>query len=280
VRHRSARARAWRRFRRNRAALVGLAFVAALALLALFPDQLAPYPPNATDVALRGSGPSAQHPLGMDQIGRDVASRVIHGARLALLVGCTAAGLALATAVAVGAAAGYRGGWADALAMRAVDALMAFPPLVLLVVLAAAVGPSVPTVILVIGLTTWAQGARIVRVQVLGLRERDFVLAARALGASPARVLGRHVLPNVLAPVVVLASLSVATVILLESALSFPGLGVPPPTPDWGSMLTEGRTYLLSYPHIALFPGLAIMFTALAFNLVGDGLRDALDPRA
>jgi peptide/nickel transport system permease protein len=119
-----------------------------------------------------------------------------------------------------------------------------------------------------------------VRVQVLGLRERDFVLAARALGASPARVLGRHVLPNVLAPVVVLASLSVATVILLESALSFLGLGVPPPTPDWGSMLTEGRTYLLSYPHIALFPGLAIMFTALAFNLVGDGLRDALDPRA
>jgi peptide/nickel transport system permease protein len=239
-----------------------------------------PYPPNATDVSLRGSGPSARHLLGMDQIGRDVASRVIHGARLALLVGFTAAGLSLVTGVAVGATAGYCGGWADALAMRLVDALIAFPTLVLLVVLAAAVGPSVPTVILVIGLTTWAQSARIVRVQVLSLRERDFVLAARGLGASPARVLGRHILPNVLAPVVVLASLSIATVILLESALSFLGLGVQPPMPSWGSMLAEGRTYLLSYPHIALFPGLAILLTALAFNLVGDGLRDALDPRA
>jgi peptide/nickel transport system permease protein len=276
----SARARAWRRFQRNRAALVGLACVGVLGLLATFPNQLAPYPPNATDVSLRGSGPSAQHPLGMDQIGRDVASRVIHGARLALFVGFTAAGLSLVTGVTVGATAGYFGGWADTLGMRLVDALMAFPTLVLLVVLAAAVGPSVPTVILVIGLTGWTQSARIVRVQVLSLRERDFVLAARGLGASPAGVLSRHILPNVLDPVVVLACISIATVILLESALSFLGLGVQPPVPSWGSMLAEGRTYLLSYPHIALFPGLAIMLTALAFNLVGDGLRDALDPRA
>jgi peptide/nickel transport system permease protein len=161
-----------------------------------------------------------------------------------------------------------------------VDALIAFPVLVLLVALSAAVGPSVLAVILVIGLTTWTASARIVRVQVLVLREQDFLLAARGIGASPARVLVRHILPNALAPVVVLASLSVATVILLESALSFLGLGVQPPTPSWGSMLAEGRTYLLTYPHIALFPGLAIMVTALAFNLVGDGLRDALDPRA
>lgn len=225
-------------------------------------------------------GPSIQHPLGMDQIGRDVASRVIYGTRLALLVGCTAAVLSLVVGIAVGAVAGYRGGWLDALAMHIVDAVTAFPSLVLVVVLAAAVGPSLVAVVLVIGLTTWMQSARIVRIQVMALREQDFVLAARGLGASPARVLGRHILPNAVAPVVALASLSVATVILMESALSFLGLGVPPPTPSWGSMLAEGRSYLLSYPHIALAPGLAIMVTALAFIVVGDGLRDALDPRA
>lgn len=272
-------ARAWQRFRRYRPALVGLTVIGVLVVLALAPGLFAPYSPYAPEPALRGQGPTWAHPLGIDEIGRDMLSRIIYGARVALIVGLSATSLSLAIGVTVGAVAGYFGGWVDLLLSRVVDALMAFPLLVLLVALAAVVGPSLRTVVLVIGATFWASYARVVRAEVLSLRERDFVLAARALGVSNARIIFRHLLPNVLGVVIVLASLSVAGVILTESALSFLGLGTQPPTASWGSMLTNGRTYIRAYPHIALFPGLMITITVLAFNLLGDGLRDALDPR-
>jgi ABC-type dipeptide/oligopeptide/nickel transport system permease subunit len=267
--------RVWRRLRRNRPALVGLAIVGVVALLSVFPEVVAPYSPYTVTSSLRGSGPSAAHPFGMDQVGRDVLSRVIYGARVAMLVGLAATGLSLLVGVLVGATAGYFGGIVDVVLMRLVDALQAFPILVLLIAIAAALGPSLEHVIVILGLTTWAQYARVVRADVLSLREREFVLAARTLGVPSAR----HILPNALGPIIVLASLSVAGVILLESALSFLGLGTQPPTASWGSMLADGRTYILTYPHIALFPGLAITLAVLAFNLLGDGLRDALDPR-
>ncbi|HYU66349.1 MAG TPA: ABC transporter permease, partial [Jatrophihabitantaceae bacterium] len=256
------------------AALIGL-----LVLLGLFPDMVAPYSAYDINSSLRGNAPSTVHPFGMDQVGRDVLSRVIHGARIAMLVGFSATGLSLVVGVSVGATAGYFGGAVDAILMRVVDALQAFPILVLLIAIAAALGPSLTNVIVIIGLTTWAQYARVVRADVLSLREREFVFAARTIGVPSRRIIVRHILPNVMGPIIVLASLSVAGVILLESALSFLGLGTQPPTPSWGSMLSDGRAYILTYPHIALFPGLAITVTVLAFNLLGDGLRDALDPR-
>jgi peptide/nickel transport system permease protein len=206
-------------------------------------------------------------------------SRTIYGARVAMLVGLSATGLSLVIGVLVGAIAGYFGGFVDILLSRIVDALIAFPLLVLLIAMAAALGPSLRNVIIIIGVTVWGQYARVVRAEVLSLREREFVTAARTVGASDGRIIVRHIIPNVLGPIIVLASLSVAGIILLESALSFLGLGTQPPTPSWGSMLSAGRTYILTYPHIAFFPGLAIVITVLGFNLLGDGLRDALDPR-
>jgi peptide/nickel transport system permease protein len=271
--------RAWRRLTRNRPSLVGLAIVGAMIILAVAPDLIAPYSPLVIDSVQRGNPPSAAHPFGMDQVGRDVLSRVIFGARVAMLVGLSATSLSLVVGVFVGATAGYFGGGIDAVLMRLVDALQAFPILILLITIAAALGPSLAHVIVILGLTTWAQYARVVRGDVLSLRQRDFVIAARTIGVPNRRIIIRHILPNALGPIIVLASLSVAGVILLESALSFLGLGTQPPTPSWGSMLADGRTYILTYPHIALFPGLAITLTVLAFNLLGDGLRDALDPR-
>ena len=280
ARHRSEWRRAWWRFRCNRPALVGLVLVIMLVVLGAFPQVFAPFSPYAQTLSDRGAAPSAPHPFGVDQVGRDILSRVIYGARIALLVGLSATGISLLVGVAVGATAGYFGRTVDTVLMRIVDALMAFPVLVLLIAAAAAIGPGLRNLIIIIGLTTWAQYARVVRGEVLSLRERDFVTAARAVGATSARIIVRHLLPNMLGPIIVLASLSVAGVILLESALSFLGLGAEPPTPSWGSMLSDGRTYILSYPGIAFFPGLAITIVVLAFNLLGDGLRDAVDPRA
>jgi peptide/nickel transport system permease protein len=215
----------------------------------------------------------------MDEIGRDLLSRVIYGSRIALLVGLAATSISLAIGVTVGAAAGYFRGWVDLALSRVVDTLMAFPTLVLLIALAASIGPSLRTVVLVIGFTSWAQYARVVRAEVLSLRERDFILAARAIGARPQRIIFRHLLPNVLGVVIVIASLSIAGVILAESALSFLGLGTQAPQASWGSILSAGRTYIRTYPHICIAPGVVITVTVLAFNLLGDGLRDAFDPR-
>jgi peptide/nickel transport system permease protein len=273
------RSRAWRRFFANRMAVAGLVFVLLLCLMAVFADLLAPYHPTE-DIfrGMRGVEPSVAHPFGFDHLGRDLLSRVIHGSRIALLVGIAASVISLVIGVIIGAVAGYFGGWIDEGLSLLIDTLMAFPLIALLIVLAAVLGPSLTTVIIVIGVTVWARYARVVRAEVMSLRERDFVVAARALGSADRRIIGRHVIPNVLSSVIVLASLQVGSIIILESALSFLGLGVRPPAPSWGGILADGRAYIMRYPHIAIFPGLMIVMTVLAFNFIGDGLRDALDP--
>jgi peptide/nickel transport system permease protein len=281
VEERDARSgsRGWRRFRRYRPGLVGLAFIGLLFVIAIFAPVLAPHDPIKVATKLRGKPPSAEYILGNDAVGRDILSRLIYGTRVALIVGLGATAIAVSIGVTVGATAGYFGGWVDTVLSRLVDTLMAFPTLALLITLAAVLGPSLVTVIIAIGTTVWASYARVVRADMLSLRERDYVLAARAAGARDGRIIFGHMLPNVLGPIVVLGSLSVGSIIILESALSFLGLGIQPPNPSWGGMLSDGRAYIRQYPHIAIAPGALITVTVLAFNLVGDGLRDALDPR-
>jgi peptide/nickel transport system permease protein len=271
--------RSWSRFKRFKPGVIALAFIVLLGIVAIVPMVFEPYSFTETRVPRGGESPSASHPLGLDRLGRDMLSRMIRGTRYAFIVAFAATTISLVIGVTVGAAAGYFGGWVDTILSRFVDTLMAFPTLVLLITLAAVLGPSIQTTVVVIGATIWSTYARVVRADVLSVRERDFVLAARAIGANDSRIITRHVLPNVMGPVIVIASLSVGSVIILEAALSFLGLGVTPPTPSWGGMLSDGRAYMRSYPHIAIFPGIAIFITVLAFNLVGDGLRDALDPR-
>ncbi len=274
-----SRNKALRRFLGNRMAVAGVVVVTLLLLVALFAPVIAPHHPN-DDIfrGMRGVGPSLEHPMGFDHLSRDLLSRVIFGTRVALLVGLVSSLISIVIGVIVGAVAGYFGGWIDELLSLITDALMAFPLIALLIVLAAVMGPSLTTTIIVIGATVWARYARVVRAEVMSLRERDFVTAARALGAFDRRIIWKHVVPNVLTSVIVLASLQVGAVIILESALSFLGLGVRPPTATWGGILSDGRAFILRYPHIAIFPGVMIVITVLAFNFIGDGLRDALDP--
>ncbi|MFW6074487.1 MAG: ABC transporter permease [Chloroflexota bacterium] len=276
---RSELSRSWRRFKRYKPGVVALVFVALMSIVAAVPSIFEPYSYTETDLARRGEGPSLQHPLGFDDIGRDILSRLIRGTRVAFTVALAATGISLMIGITVGAVSGFYGGKIDAVLSRIVDAILAFPLLVLLLTLSAVVGPSLTTVVIVIGITTWASYARVVRADVLSTRERDFVLSARAVGVTTSRIIVRHILPNVLGPIIVLASLSVGSVIILEASLSFLGFGIPRPTPAWGSMLSDGRDHLRSYPHIAIAPGIMIFLTVLAFNLIGDGLRDALDPR-
>jgi ABC-type dipeptide/oligopeptide/nickel transport system permease subunit len=271
--------RTWRRFIRYRPALVGLTFIGLLVILAIFSPLIAPHSPTEIETSLRGEGPSSEFWLGNDDIGRDILSRLIYGSRIALIVGLGATAIAVTIGVTVGATAGYFGGKVDFVLSRLVDTLMAFPLLALLLTLSAVFGPSLRNVVVVIGLTVWASYARLVRAEVLSLRERDFILAARASGAGDRRIIFRHIVPNALGPVIVIASLAIGGIIILESALSFLGLGVSRPTASWGTMLSDGREFIRNYPHIAIAPGIAITLTVLSFNLVGDGLRDALDPR-
>lgn len=216
--------------------------------------------------------------MGYDHLTRDLLSRVIFGTRVALIVGIASTFISVIIGVVVGAVAGYLGGWVDEALSLLTDALMAFPLIALLIVLAAMLGPSLTTTVIVIGATVWARYARVVRAEVMSIRARDFVTAARALGAFDNRIIWRHVVPNVLTSVIVLASLQIGSIIILESALSFLGLGARPPTATWGGILADGRAFILRYPHIAFFPGIMIVITVLAFNFIGDGLRDALDP--
>lgn len=275
---RSEWSRVWRRFKRYKPGLAGATLVIALILIAIFAPLIAPYSPTEK-VGRRATPPSAEFWLGLDEIGRDVLSRLIFGTRVALIVGIGAMAIALIIGVTIGAVAGYFGGTVDLALSRVIDALMAFPLLALLITLSALFEPHLRTVVIVIGVTVWASYARVVRAEVLSLRERDYVIAARAIGARSPRIIARHMLPNVIGPVIVLASLDVGSIIILESALSFLGLGVQPPTPSWGGMLSAGRSLMRNAPHIAIAPGVAITLTVLAFNLMGDGLRDALDPR-
>jgi ABC-type dipeptide/oligopeptide/nickel transport system permease subunit len=269
-----------RRLVRDPWALCGAALLLLVVLAAFAASWLTPADPlrgNLTD-SLRP--PSAEHWLGTDVQGRDVFARVLHGARLSLSVGLVSQSIALALGLLLGLAAGYRGRWVDAVVMRLADVTLAFPPLLLLVAVAAAVRPSWPVILVVIGLVGWAGMARIARGQVLVVRSLDYVQASRALGAPDTGVVVRHVLPNVLGPVAVAATLGVGAAIMAEAALSFVGLGAQPPTPSWGAMVAEGRDLLRTAPWVSLFPGVAIGGVVLAVNLLGDGLQDALDPRA
>ena len=276
---RSERSRAWRRFKANRMAVIAGAFIILLCLMAIFADTIVPHDPLEIYSGKRGVGPSSEHLMGFDHVGRDLFSRVIYGSRVALIVGLGVSSIAVIIGVMVGVTAGYFSGWPDSLLSRLTDTLMAFPIIALLILLASIVGPSLVTTVVVIGVTGWAIYARVVRAQVLSLKKQEFVVAALAIGASDWRIIFRHILPNVLAPVIVLVTLGVGTIIILEAALSFLGLGIQPPTPSWGGTLSHGRAYILLFPHIAMAPGIMIVLTVLAFNLLGDGLRDALDPR-
>lgn len=271
--------RAWNRFIRYRAGLVGLAFIALMLVFAAIPDVFAPHDPAQIFPGDSRQGPTSDYWLGTDSRGRDILSRTIWGARTALLVGIVGTLVASAIGVTVGSVAGYFGGWTDSILSRFVDALMAFPLLALLLVLAAILGPSLVTVTIIIGATIWTAYARVVRADIMSVRERDYVLAARTIGVPTSRLIVRHMLPNILGPVIVLATLGVGSVIILEAALSFLGLGVQPPMSSWGRALSDARPHILRYPHMAIVPGLMITFTVLAFNLIGDGLRDAIDPR-
>lgn len=271
---------AGRRLRRDRLALTGAVILMALYLMALLAPLLAPYDPIAQDMVRSGVlPPSLEHAMGTDQFGRDVLSRVIYGARISLAIAFIAVAISVSLGCLIGAVAGYLGGWVDAALMRFTDTVLAFPRLILLIMVLALFRPSIALITAVLGLTQWPGTARLVRGEVLSLREQEFVQAARALGLGRARIILRHLMPNVLAPVLVAATLGIGNTIVLEAGLSFLGLGVQPPTPSWGSMVADGRESLIGAWWVATFPGLVIVVTVLAFNLVGDGLRDALDPR-
>ena len=269
----------WARLKRNRMAMTGLALVLGLFVVSVFAPWLAPYAPNQIDLKQVLMPPSPDHLLGTDTLGRDVLSRIIFGARISLLVGFVAVGLATLIGLFVGALAGYYGGWVDSALMRLVDLMLCFPTLFLILAVIALLGPSIWNIMVVIGLTGWMGVARLVRAEFLSLREREFVTAARALGAGDARLILRHLLPNALTPVMVSATLGVAGAILTESALSFLGLGVQPPTPSWGNILTAGKDNIEIAWWLSVFPGLAILITVMSYNLLGEGIREAIDPR-
>ncbi len=272
--------RLWLRLVRDRSALVGLSIVTMLTLAALAAPWLAPADPVRGSLSESLRAPSHTFWLGTDVQGRDILTRVLFGARLSLAVGLVSQSVASLLGLVLGLMAGYYGRWLDALLMRLADITLAFPSLLLLIAIAAAVTPSLPVVFVVIGIVGWAGMARLVRGQVLALRGLDYVQAARALGARDTRILSRHLLPGVLAPVTVAATLGVGGAIMAEAALSFVGLGAQPPTPSWGAMVADGRDLLRVAPWVSLVPGLAIGLTVLGMNLLGDGLRDALEVRA
>jgi peptide/nickel transport system permease protein len=270
-----------RHFKKNRMAIAGLAVMVFLYIVTLLTPLIAPFDPAVQGdiVATRNLPPSLINLMGTDRFGRDIFSRVLYGARISLSIGFIAMGIGVTLGTVIGAVAGFFGGVADTLLMRFTDMMLSFPRLILLIVIIAMFEPSIFMVVAVLGLTGWMGVSRIVRGEVLSLREREFVQAARALGMSDTRIIFRHVIPNTLAPVIVFATLGIGNTILIEAGLSFLGLGVQPPTPSWGNMISEGRDALVTAWWIATFPGLAIVFTVVAFNLLGDGLRDALDPR-
>jgi peptide/nickel transport system permease protein len=270
---------AWARFRRNRLALLGLVLVIVLALSAALAPWVSPYDPGRQSLIEKRAKPGGKYLLGADEFGRDILSRVIYGSRVALLVGVLSVVIALAGGLLLGTLAGWAGGWLDALMMRGIEILLAFPYLLLALAIVAALGPGALNTTIAVGIWGVPTVTRIVRGSVLALRETEYVGAARALGAPVPALLRRHILPNIVPGLIVYATLFMANAILLEAALSFLGLGVQPPTASWGLMVSTGRDVLLVAPHVATVPGLAIMVAVLAFNLVGDGLRDALDPR-
>ena len=269
----------WRAFRRNRLALIGGVIVVVLVVLAVLAQWIAPWDPNRPDVRKILDKPSRTHPLGTDQLGRDVLSRMLYGARVSLAVGFVSVGIATVIGIALGAAAGYHGGTVDAMVMRLVDLMLVFPRLFLLLAVLAFLRPSIWTIMTVIGLTGWMSVARLVRAEFLSLKEREFVLWSQSIGASSFRTIWRHILPNAVGPVLVAMTLGIPAAILTESGLSFLGLGVQPPHATWGNILNEGKDAIEIGWWLSAYPGLAILVTVLSYNLLGEGIRDALDPR-
>jgi len=270
---------ALRRLFRNKLAIIGMVILGLFVFCALFAPWIAPYDPIAQDVTKRREPPSWEHPFGLDEVGRDLLSRVIYGARVSLYVGVASVSLAIIAGTLIGAVSGYAGGWIDNLVMRIMDIMLAFPSLLLAIAIVAILGPGLLNMLYAIAFVSIPAYARIVRASVLAAKEMDYTLAARAIGCSSSRILFRHIMPNCLTPIIVQGTLGIATAILDAAGLSFLGLGAQPPTPEWGAMLGQGRGSVFTAPHVVIFPGLAIMLSVLGFNLLGDGLRDALDPR-
>ena len=269
----------WRAFRRNRLAVIGGIIVVVLAVAAVAAGSIAPWDPNRPDVKKILDPPSRAHLLGTDQLGRDVLSRMLHGARVSLAVGFVSVGIAAFIGITLGSAAGYNGGMVDATIMRLVDLMLVFPRFFLLLAVLAFLKPSIWTIMVVIGLTGWMGVARLVRAEFLALKEREFVIWSQSIGASAFRIIWRHILPNAMGPVLVAMTLGIPAAILTESGLSFLGLGVRPPYATWGNILNEGKEVIELAWWLSVYPGLAILFTVLSYNLLGEGIRDALDPR-
>jgi len=269
----------WRRFKRNRLALAGGVIVFVLFVLAVFAPLISPYKPDDIDRRHILEPPEITHPLGTDDLGRDLLSRMIYGARISLAVGFVAVGIATLIGMVLGALAGYYGSWLDRIVMRFIDIMLSIPTFFLILAVIAFIGPSIWNIMVIIGLTSWMGVARLVRAEFLSLKEREFVLAAKAVGASDIRIIFRHIMINSMAPVLVSAVLGVAGAVLVESALSFLGIGVQPPTPSWGNILTLGKDNIEIAWWLSVFPGLAILITVLGYNLLGEGIRDSIDPR-
>lgn len=270
---------AWKRLVKNRLALVGLSIVLIIIFIAIFANYIAPYDPLKVDLSKYLLPPSRDHLLGTDEFGRDILSRIIFGARVSLQIGFFAQVISISLGTVLGLLAGFYGGWVDDLTMRIVEILFAFPFLLFVIAVVAVFGPGIQNLYLAVALIGWAGVSRIVRGQVLSLRERDFVVSARAVGAGTWRILFKHILPNALSPIIIEATLGMGGMIMLEAGLSFLGLGVQAPTPSWGSMVQAGLAYMRSAWWYPVFPGIGIMIVVFGFNLLGDGLRDALDPR-
>jgi peptide/nickel transport system permease protein len=267
------------RLSKNKLAMAGLFVVAVLFAVAILAPYLAPYPPDEIDTSQVLADPSRAHLLGTDVLGRDVLSRIIYGAGVSLSVGFVAVGISTVIGVILGAVSGYYGGWVDRVVMRFVDIMLCFPTFFLILAVIAFVGPSIWNIMVVIGITSWMGVTRLIRAEFLSIRERDFVSAAISQGAGDMRIIFLHILPNAMAPVLVAATLGVASAVLVESALSFLGIGVQPPDPSWGNMLTEGKDNIEIAWWLSVFPGLAILVTVMGYNLLGEGIRDSLDPR-
>jgi peptide/nickel transport system permease protein len=271
--------RTWQRFVRSRSAVIGGGVLLLIVVIALVAPLVSPYDPIKTNQRLSLGQPSFEHLMGTDRFGRDIFSRVLWAGQTSLPIGLVSVAIGVLFGVSVGLVAGYYGGWIDAICMRIVDLLLAFPGILLALAIIAILGGSLVNLMIAVGISAIPDYVRITRGTVLSVKEREFVLAARVVGAGGGRIMLRHVLPNVVAPLIVLATLGMAAAIITGSALSFLGLGIKPPTPEWGNMLAEGREFLQRAPWVAFFPGAAIMLTVLSINLLGDGLRDVLDPR-
>ena len=269
----------WKRLRKNKLAVLGLIIIVIIFLVAIFANFISPYSFDQQDLLSCFQGPSAQHWFGTDEFGRDIFSRVVYGTRISLLIGFVAVALAMVIGVLLGAFSGYYGATVDNIIMRLMDILLSIPQIILAIAIVAVLGNGLFNLMLAVGISSIPHYARIVRASVLSVKDQEFIEAAKAAGSSDLRIIFKHIIPNCLAPIIVQATLGVAMAILTAAGLSFVGLGISPPTPEWGSMLSSARSYIRDYAYMTMFPGLAIMITIFALNVLGDGLRDALDPK-